>query len=178
MVADGRHRAAQRRPRGCGRLGADLRRARRRVADRKAEMLARWVMGASDERLESVMQSPLRVFLLWQIFRTMRQRFDADRASGARAVVEFRIRRPCAGIVDRYQVAVADGRCTTTRRGGRVPNLTLDMGPVGFLRLVGGAVGAPRLFLRGELRVSGDVFLAARLPTLLNIPTWTADNRE
>ncbi len=48
--------------------------------------------------------------------------------------------------------------------------MTLEMGPVSFLRLVAGVDGAPGLILRGRLRVAGDPFLAVRLPRLLNIP--------
>lgn len=143
---------------------------RRRLADRKAELLARWVGTASDERLDSVMRSPLRPVLLWQIFKTMRRRFDADRAPGIDAVVEFRIRRRRSGRADRYQVAMADGRCTATRWARRPPTVTLEMEGVPFLRLVGGAAGAARLVLSGRMSVRGDLLLAARLPALLNIP--------
>jgi hypothetical protein len=52
----------------------------------------------------------------------------------------------------------------------------LEMDSVSFLRLVGGAAGAPGLVVRGRLRVGGDLLLAARLPTLLKIPR-TRDER-
>jgi putative sterol carrier protein len=146
-----------------------VRTARRRLADRKAEMLSRWVKAASDERLESVMRSPVRRLLLWQIFKTMRQRVSADNGWGGDAVVELRIRRYPSGL-DRYQVIIADRRCRTTRSANLTPTVTLDLQPVAFLRLVGGASNVYVLILRGRLRVSGDLLLAARLPTLLNIP--------
>jgi putative sterol carrier protein len=143
---------------------------RHRLPDRKAELLARWVKAVPDERLEAVMRSSLRRVLLWQIFRTMRQRVDPDRGWGGDAVVEFRIRRYRGDGVDRYQLAIVEGRCTTTRSAKRTPTLTLEMQPVGFLRLVGGAASAPAMILTRKLRVSGDLLLAARLPTLLKIP--------
>ena len=119
-----------------------------------------------------------RRVLLWQIFRTMRQRVDPDRGWGGDAVVEFRIRRHRADGVDRYQLAVADGRCTTTRSAKRTPTLTLEMQPVVFLRLVGGAASAPALILTRRLRISGDLVLAARLPTLLKTPRPTSRARN
>jgi putative sterol carrier protein len=143
---------------------------RHRLADRKADLLARWVKAAPDERLEAVMRSWLRRVLLWQIFRTMRQRVDPDRGWGGDAVVEFRIRRNRGNGVDRYQLTIAEGRCTATRSAKRTPTVRLEMQPVGFLRLVGGAASAPALILTRKLRVSGDLLLAARLPTLLKIP--------
>jgi hypothetical protein len=54
--------------------------------------------------------------------------------------------------------------------GGLRPSVTPDMGPATFLRLVGGASGAPKLMLQGRLGVWGDLVLAARLPELLNLP--------
>ena len=140
-------------------------------------MLARCVAGAPTAGLERVMRSPLRRVLLWQIFRTMRRRIDPAQAPGVDAVVEFRIRRSGGGPVDRFQVVIAGGRCTTSRGGGRRPSVRLDMGPATFLRLVGGATGAPRLVLLGKLRVWGDPLLAARLPGLLNIPKVAASRR-
>jgi len=78
---------------------------RRWLADRKAELLARWVANASDAQLEVAMHPPLRRILLWQIFTTMRQRVDAWPAD---AVVEFRIRRHRSPRVDRYQLSMTD----------------------------------------------------------------------
>lgn len=151
---------------------------RYRLADRKAELLSRWVKAAPDEWLEAVMRGLLRRVLLWQIFRTMRQRVDPDRGWGGDAVVEFRIRRYRADGVDRYQLVIAEGRCTTTRSAKRAPTLTLEMPPVVFLRLVGGAASAPALILTRKLRVSGDLVLAARLPTLLKTPRPTSRARD
>jgi SCP-2 sterol transfer family len=145
------------------------RRVRRRLADRKAGLLARWVASASDARLELAMRRPFRRILLWQIFTTMCRRVDAN-AWPADAVVQFRIRRHRSTTVDRYQVAIANGRCRASRSAKRRPTVTLDLMPVPFLRLVGGAAGAPSLILTGRLRVAGDLLLAARLPRLLNVP--------
>lgn len=142
----------------------------RRWADRKAEWLMRWVAGASDARLERVMRGPLRRILLWQIFVTIRQRFDAGREPGLDAIVEFGIRRPGSRVADRYRVAIADGRCATTRRGAGRFTVALDMDSVSFLRLVGGNAAPAGLLLTGRLKVRGDILLAARLPRLLSIP--------
>lgn len=116
------------------------------------------------------MRGSLRGILLWQIFTTMRQRFDGDRGRRVEAVVEFRIGRPGRRLVDRYQLVMAGGRCRRPRHGTLTPTVTLEVDSVSFLRLVGGVAGAPGLLLRGRLKVGGDLLLAARLPTLLNIP--------
>jgi hypothetical protein len=142
---------------------------RRRLADHKAGLLARWVGSASDAQLELAMRRPVRRILLWQVFATMCRRVDGN-AWPANAVVEFRIHRRRSSGIDRYQVAIANGRCRASRSAKGRPTVTLDLMPVPFLRLVGGAAGAPSLILTGKLRVAGDLILAARLPRLLGIP--------
>ncbi len=130
----------------------------------------RWVRGASATQLQSAMHGPLHTILLWQIFTTMCQRCNAAQDPGLEAIIEFRIRRPGGRRVDRYWVAVADGRCASIRPGERTATVVLDMDAVSFLRLVGGATAPAVLLLRGKLKIRGNVLLAARLPNLLNIP--------
>ena len=123
------------------------------------------------------MRGPLRGILLWQIFTTMCQRVDARREPGLDVIVEFRIRRPRSRTVDRYRIAIADGRCTTTRRGERNPTVALEMDAVSFLRLVGGAAAPASLLFRGTLKLRGDLLLGARLPRMLNIPRPSGPRR-
>ena len=144
----------------------DRRPRRRWFADLKAELLARWVTRASDQRIQSVMRSRLRGVLLWQIFRTIRQRAQPDKRLDA--VVEFRIAGD--GRIDRYQLKLAHGRCTRPRHKARTPALTLELQAVPFLRLVGGTVSPERLFIAGKLKPRGDLVLALGLPTALRLP--------
>ena len=150
---------------------AGTRAPRRPLADRKAQWLARWVAQTSDERLARTMSGPLRRVLIWQIFRTMRQRFDPDRAAGVDAVVEFRVRGGRRGRMDCRQVVIVNRRCAIPLRPTHTPTLTLELEPVAFLQLVGGTVGAWRLVLAGTLQVRGDLVLAMRLPRVLDIPS-------
>jgi hypothetical protein len=112
------------------------------------------------------MRSRLRAALLWQIFRTIRQRAQPE--TSVNAVVEFRITGRRDGGVDRYQLTLSDGRCQTSR-GGK-PALTLELEPVAFLRLVGGTASAQRLLLAGKLKLRGDLILGLALPTALRLP--------
>ena len=115
------------------------------------------------------MRSRLRGVLLWQIFRTIRQRAQPD--ARLNAVVEFRITGRRDGGIDRYQLMLTDGRCTTSRRGGRTPALTLELEPVAFLRLVGATASATRLLIARKLKLRGDLMLALALPAALRLPT-------
>jgi hypothetical protein len=115
-----------------------------------------------------VMRSRLRGVLLWQIFRTIGQRAQPD--SRINAVVEFRIAGRRNGGLDRYQLTLTRGRGKTSTRRALRPALTLELEPVPFLRLVGGAASAQRLLITGKLKLSGDYLLALALPTALRIP--------
>ena len=114
------------------------------------------------------MRGRLRGVLLWQIFRTIRQRAQPD--AGIDAVIEFRILGRRDGGVDRYLLMLNDGRCRTSRRSGRRPGLTLELEPVAFLRLVGGTTSTQRLLIARKLKLRGDLRLALALPTALRLP--------
>ena len=122
------------------------------------------------------MRSRLRGVLLWQIFRTIRQRAQPD--PRVNAVVEFRIAGRRDGSIDRYQLTLIDGRCKTSRRDGGRAALTLELEPVAFLRLVGGATSAARLLSTRQLTLRGDLRLALALPTALRIPSHHAQARS
>jgi hypothetical protein len=147
---------------------AERRSPGRWLPDLKAEALAWWVRSSSERRLQSVMRSRLRSVLLWQIFRTMRQRARPDPRLDA--VVEFRISGRRDGGVDCYQLILTDGRCRTSRGGKRRPASTLELEPVAFLRLVSGAASAQRLWLAGKLRLRGDLMVTLDLPATLRPP--------
>ncbi len=141
---------------------------RRWLADLKAEAFAWWVSSSSDQRLQSIMRSHLRAVLLWQIFRTMRQRALPDER--VNAVVEFRITGRRDEGIDHYRLTLADGRCRTSRPD-EPPALTLELGPVAFLRLVSGTASTRGLLLTGKLKLRGQLLLALTLPTALRIPS-------
>lgn len=149
---------------------------RRWFPDVKARALAWWVRGSSDERLRSVMHSRVRGVLLWEIFRTIRQR--AQPGPRTDAVVEFRVAGRRDGGVDRYRLVLADGRGRAARRDGRPPALTLELEPVAFLRLVGGTASPERLLLTGRLRLRGDLVLALGLPRALRLPERSPGGRS
>ena len=137
-------------------------------ADLKAEALAWWVGAASERTLQRVMRSRLRRVLLWQIFRTIRQRAQPD--GWIDGVVEFRIAGRRGGGIDRYRLTLAEGRCRRSRDGGGEPALTLEIEPVSFLRLVGGTSSPQRLLIARKLKLRGDLVLALALPSALRLP--------
>ncbi|MGA2319374.1 MAG: SCP2 sterol-binding domain-containing protein [Solirubrobacteraceae bacterium] len=147
---------------------AERRPRRRWFPELKAQTLAWWVRTAPEQRLQSVMRSPLRGVLLWQIFRTIAQRAEPD--ARLEGVVEFRISGRRDGGIDRCQLTLSDGRCRASRNGGGRPALTLELGSVAFLQLVGGSARAHRLLIAGRLRLRGDLMFALALPAALRLP--------
>jgi hypothetical protein len=139
------------------------------LADLKAQALAWWVARSPEPRLGAVMRSRLRGIVLGQIFRTIRQRAQPD--TRLDATVEFRIAGRRDGGIDRYQLWLIDGRGRRPRHEAHRPALTLELEPVAFLRLVGGAASAERLLIAGKLKMRGDLLLALALPKALRIPT-------
>jgi hypothetical protein len=137
-------------------------------ADLKAEAFAWWVRRAADERLQRVIRSRLRGVLLWLIFRTIRQRAQPD--PRVNAVVEFGITGGRDGAIDCYRLALTGGRGRRSGRSGQEPALTLELEPVGFLRLAGGTASPQRLLMTRKLKLRGDLILALALPTALRLP--------
>lgn len=135
------------------------------VADLKAQTLAWWVTRSSERRLRSVMRGRLRGVVLWQIFRTIHQRAQPD--TRVDAVVEFRITGRRDGGIDRYQLALIDGRGRRPIRDPRRLALTLELEPVAFLRLVGGTASAERLLIAAKIKVRGDL-----------LPAWPCRRRS
>jgi hypothetical protein len=140
------------------------------LADLKADAFAWWVTRSSERTLRSVMRGRVRGVVLSQIFRTIRHR--AQPGTGVNAVVEFRITGRRDGGIDRYQLALIDGRDRRPRRDAPRPALTRELEPVAFLGLVGGTASAERLQIAGKLKLRGDLLLALALalPTALRIP--------
>jgi len=114
------------------------------------------------------MRGRLRGLVLGQIFRTIRRRAQPD--PRVDAVIEFRITGRRDGGIDRYQLALIDGRGRRPRHDEPKPALTLELEPVAFLPLIGGTASAERLLIAGKLKVRGDLLLALALPTALGAP--------
>src|SRR6266849_1191778 len=87
-----------------------------RLSQLVAAGFARWVAGSPPERLERAMRGRRRSVLLNGIFRAMPGQFRGGEEGGLEAVVHWKIRGRRDGGVDIYEVAIAGGRCRTTRR--------------------------------------------------------------
>jgi putative sterol carrier protein len=98
--------------------------------------------------------------------RAMKQRFTADRAADLEAVLEFWITGRRNGRSENWQVVIEDAHCDVTEELGRDPDLIIEIDDVPFLKLVTGNAAGPALFLKGDLKLDGDLLLAQKLPRL------------
>ncbi|MEV0696476.1 SCP2 sterol-binding domain-containing protein [Saccharopolyspora sp. NPDC050389] len=132
----------------------------------RPEQFARLISRASDAQIEAVMERPeLRERILDEVFRRMGEHY---KAGAAEAVVRWRI-----GTDDdllRYECVLADGKCTVSKDPQHEPRVTITTPPAEFLKLASGNASAPMLFMKGKLKVAGDLGFAAGLTKLFQIP--------
>ena len=137
-----------------------------------AAELARNMSQATDAQLAELMAGPLRDEILDEVFRRMADHFRADRAGDTDAVIHWRITGREDDAHDVFETVIAGGACEarrgTTRDDSRV---TFTISGAHFLRLVTGNAAGPMLFMRGKLKIDGDVLFAASAASLFEIPS-------
>jgi putative sterol carrier protein len=136
-----------------------------------ADGFGRVLRDAPPERLEQAMRSPLRKPILDGIFWQMPKQLDARQAAGVHASIRWCITGRADGGVDTYQLELDDGRARIIRGAGAPdPRLTITLDGVEFLRLVSGNSDPMRAYFTGQIKLAGDIMVAAKLATLFRIP--------
>jgi putative sterol carrier protein len=135
---------------------------------------AKNVAQASDEDLAAGMSGEMRGVILDEIFKRMEEHFDAAKAAGADAVVQWKIGGRSDGGEDVYEITIKDGACKVSKEPTGEPRLTLAMGGVDFLKLVTNNASGPELFMAGKLKIEGDLIFATQVQSYFKIPTAAA----
>jgi putative sterol carrier protein len=125
------------------------------------EELAQLLEGRSDEEINEFVAALGIDETLDQIFQAMEERFQADKAAGQSAVVQWDITAPAG--THSYTVTIADGSCTATRGAAESPRLTLGLALPDFLRFVAGQLDGMQAFMSGKLRLGGDMMFAQQM---------------
>jgi putative sterol carrier protein len=133
------------------------------------EEFAELVQSASDDQLRAGLEAN-RELLLAEIFRQMPERLDRERASDIDAVIEWRIIDHRSREKDTWQLILREGIAEVQAGPADEPTVTMEIGAIDFMRLITGGANGPKLFLFGRLKVRGNLVLAARMPTLFDIP--------
>jgi putative sterol carrier protein len=127
-----------------------------------ADDLTQLTEGSDDEVAQKIHDAGTEQ-VLDGVFRGMQERFQADRASGVDAQIQWVVSDD--GEEHPYVVTVKDGTCAT--EGGRAesPRVTLATDVVSFAKLMAGKAVGPQLYMTGKLKIQGDLMLAQRMTT-------------
>ena len=135
-----------------------------------ASEIARAVGSAPDRQLRAAMRSPIRELILDEVFRRFPEYVDPSKLDGVAGAMEWKITGRADGRYDRYVVAIEQGEVRTGRDLDARPRATMRLDGVDFLKLVTGNASPTMSFLRGRLRLKGDLVFAAQLPRVFRIP--------
>jgi putative sterol carrier protein len=120
------------------------------------------VKGKSDAAILSEAESAGVEMILQKIFMGMMMTFDAERAAGRKAIIEYDIGGP-GGKRHRYQVNVADGACTIDPEGTARAHVKLVATLPAFLKLSTNTANPLGLMLFRKLKIKGDMRLAGEM---------------
>lgn len=143
------------------------------LAAMRTETFVWFVARASTGQLTRLMAHPhLRHVVFDEIFRRMSVHLDARKAATLRAVVHWRFTGGTGDGdgYDRFETVIDNGTCVSGPEPTADPRVTITMAPEDFLRLVTGGVHVAMLFMRGKVRVRGDIAFAANLINYFDLP--------
>ena len=135
-----------------------------------AENFAALIAEANDQQLAEVMTGPQRDAALREIFTRMSEHFDPSRSQGD-AVVHFQILGAPDGGYDEFEIVIEDGKCHVSESPDKEPRVALKVEPVSFLKLITNQQSGPELFLKGKLKIDGDLMFAPQIASMFRIPT-------
>lgn len=142
------------------------------LARMRTDTFVWFVSRASTAQLEQLMaHEHLRHVVFGEIFRRMGEHLNRTRAGALRAVVHWRFTGGAGdGGFDRFQTIIERGSCSSGQQPTDDPRVTLTLSPTDFLRAVTGGVRVTMLFLRGKVKVKGDIAFAANLINFFDLP--------
>jgi putative sterol carrier protein len=132
------------------------------------ELFAELVRNASDSELEGGIRSAGIETVLDRIFEGMQQRFLPDKAEGLDVEVQWVVTDQ--GNEYPYRVSIKGGSCTAERGRTDAPKVSFTLGLVPFLRLIAGQENGVQLFMKGALKVAGDLLFSQRVQTFFATP--------
>jgi len=132
------------------------------------EQFAELVRAASDEQIETGIRAAGLQTVLDRIFQGMQERFIPDKAAGVDVDIQWVVTDQ--GNEYPYAVAVRNGTCEAKSGRAEAPRVTLTTGLVPFLRLIAGQENGVQLFMKGQLKVGGDLLFSQRVQTFFATP--------
>ena len=127
------------------------------------EQFAELVRSASDDQIETGIRAAGVETVLDRIFQGMQERFLPDKAADVDTAIQWVVTDQ--GNEYPYQFTVKNGSCSQSRGRAESPRVTLTAGLVPFMRLIAGQENGVQLFMRGALKVGGDLLFSQRVQT-------------
>jgi putative sterol carrier protein len=106
----------------------------------------------------------MQVSSVKEYFDTLPQRFVATAAKGVKAIYQFELSGDGGGT---YHVTIDDGAMTVTEGAAEKPSTTLKMTGADYVDMVNGKLSGTMAFMKGKLKVSGNVMLAQKMQAFL-----------
>ncbi|ONI73477.1 hypothetical protein ALI144C_43675 [Actinosynnema sp. ALI-1.44] len=133
------------------------------LAGLSTSTFVRIIEQASAAQLDALMEhTELRSVVLAELFGRMGRHL---KPGAPNLVLHWRFTGGCeAGGYDRYQTVIENGQCVSGIVQDRDPRATVTIVPTDFLKVATGNASAPLLFLRGRVKVKGDIPCVANFP--------------
>jgi putative sterol carrier protein len=96
-------------------------------------------------------------------FETLPQRFVPSAAKGVNAVFQFELSGDGGGT---YHVVVEDGTMKIVEGAAASPSTTIKMASSDYVDMVNGKLNGAMAFMKGKLKVAGNVMLAQKMQTI------------
>lgn len=97
-------------------------------------------------------------------FDTLDQRFQPNGAKGVDATFQFELGGDGGGT---YHVVVKDGAMKVAEGPATTPTVTFKMNAADYVKMVNGQLSGTMAFMKGLLKVTGNVLLAQKLQQIL-----------
>jgi putative sterol carrier protein len=127
------------------------------------EQFGELVRNAGDGELETGIRSAGIETVLDRIFAGMQERFLPEKAADIETDVQWVVTDQ--GNEYPYTVSIKGGTCTAGRGRSDSPKVTFTLALVPFLRLIAGQENGVQLFMKGALKVAGDLLFSQRVQT-------------
>jgi len=98
-----------------------------------------------------------------EVFTALPKMFNSGAAQGLDAVFQLDVTGEGGGS---WNVVIKDAACQIQEGTHEAPNVTLTMSCETWLSIVNRDLNAMQAFMGGQLKVSGDIMLAQRIPEL------------
>jgi alkyl sulfatase BDS1-like metallo-beta-lactamase superfamily hydrolase len=150
-----------------GRVGTGI-----ELAAMRTDTFVWFVSRASTAQLEHLMTHPhLRRVVFDEVFRRMSEHLDPVKSATLRAVVHWRLTGGAGpGGYDRFETVIDNGTCRSGPDPTADARVTMTLAPTDFLRAVTGGANVAMLFVRGKVKVKGDIAFAAGLINYFDLP--------